>query len=294
MRVKSASLKCVKLLGGVLLIAAICSGNAVESQAQNGAKTGAKSEIIGHWAAPDCANTQEALSFTRHFYLKSAPARLEMGRYSRHSTGADHLILALEGVQTAVTRLEDGVLRTGIPTEGSGKKAQWESLTLEQPLDYTNCPATPDVIPKPLQRVMRYIDRIDDACAMTGGASTTAPRNLSQDCARVLFKAMDDNGDGRLSLVELKLGLASATLLAALAQDHVLDTAAIDNAAARAKDVAGSAVAIMQAQDKNNDDALNYNEAVAPMDNVDVSPLKDVLAQIGTFFPAFKLAAMKL
>ena len=290
MRVKSASLKCVKLLGGVLLIAAICSGNAMESQA----KTGAKSEIIGHWAAPDCANTQEALSFIRHFYLKSAPTRLELGRYAQHGTGADHLILALEGVQTAVMRQEDGVLRTGIPAEATGKKAEWDSLTLDQPLDYTNCPATPDVIPKPLQRVLRYIDRIDDACAITGGASTAAPRNLSQDCARVLFKAMDDNGDGTVSLVELKLGLASATLLAALAEQHVLDPAAIDSAAAQAKDVAGIAVDILRAQDANNDGKLDYNEAVAPIENVDLSPLKDVLTQIGAFFPAFKLAAMKL
>lgn len=290
MRVKSASLKFVKLLGGVLLIAAICSGNAMESQA----KTGAKSEFIGHWAAPDCANTQEALSFTRHFYLKSAPARLELGRYAPRGTGADHLILALDGVTTAVMRQEDGVLRTGIPADGSSKKTEWESLTLDQPLDYTNCPTTPDVIPKPLQRVMRYIDRIDEACAVTGGASTTAPRNLSQDCARVLFKAMDDNGDGAVSLVELKLGLASTTLLAALTEHHVLDSAGIDAAAAKAKDVAGLAVDILAAQDKNNDGKLDYNEAVAPIENVDLSPLKDVLTQVGTFFPAFKLAALKL
>lgn len=289
MRVKSASLKCVKLLGGVLLIAAICSVNAVESQA----KTGAKSEIAGHWAAPDCANTQEALSFTRHFYLKSAPDRLELARYARRGTGADHLILALDGTTTAVMRQEDGVLRTGIPAQ-MGKNMEWESLTLDQPLDYTNCPDTPAVIPKPLQRVMRYIDRIDEACAISGAASTAAPRNLSQDCARVLFKAMDDNGDAMLSLVELKLGLASTALLAALAEHHVLDAAAIETVAAQAKGIAALADDLMAAQDKNSDGRLDYNEAVAPIENVDVSQLKDVLAQIGGFFPAFKLAALKL
>ncbi len=289
MRVKSASLKCVKLLGGVLLIAAICSVNAVESQA----KTGAKSEIAGHWAAPDCANTQEALSFTRHFYLKSAPDRLELGRYVRRGTGADHLILALDGTTTAVMRQEDGVLRTGLPAQ-TGKNMEWESLTLDQPLDYTNCPDTPAVIPKPLQRVMRYIDRIDEACAISGDASTTAPRNLSQDCARVLFKAMDDNNDAALSLVEIKLGLASATLLGALAEHHVLDAAAIDAVATRAKEVAGLADDIIAAHDKNNDGKLDYNEAVSPMDHADLSALKDVLDQLGAFFPAFKLAALKL
>lgn len=294
MRVKSTSLKCVKPLMGVLLIAALCSGYPAESQAQNGAKTGAKSEITGHWAAPDCANTQEALSFTRHFYLKSAPERLELGRYGRQGRGADHLILLLDGTTTAVMRQEDGVLRTGIPTTGGNAKTTWEELTLDQPLDYTNCPATPDVIPKSLQRVMRYIDRIDEACAITGSASTSAPRNLSQDCARVIFKAMDDNGDGALTLVELKLGLASATLLAALAEHHVLDAAAIENTAAQAKEIAGIAGDILSAQDRNGDGKLDYNEAVTASGDVDVSALKAVLTGAGEFFPAFKLAAMKL
>lgn len=276
---------------GVLLIAAICSGNALESQAN----TGAKSEITGHWAAPDCANTQEALSFTRHFYLKSAPDRLELGRYRQKSTGADHLILALGDVKTAVMRQEDGVLRTGTVMSGDGKKSVWDDMQLENPRDYANCPATPTVIPKSMQRVLRYIDRIDGACAVTGDASTTAPRNMSQDCARVLFKAMDDNGDGAITLVEMKLGLASASLLAALAQYGVLDAPAIEQAAADAKNLASThGGALLAAHDANNDGKLDYNEAVSTPDGADLSPLRDVIARIGDIFPAFKLAAMKL
>lgn len=294
MRVKSASLKFVKLLGGVLLIAAICSGNAVESQAKNSPKTGAKSEIIGHWAAPDCANTQEALSFTRHFYLKSAPERLELARYAQRGSGADHLILAMDGITTTVMRQEDGVLRTGIPEDGSNPKAEWEQLALVNPLDYTNCPDIPAVIPKPMQRLLRYIDRIDEACALSGDASTTAPRNLTQDCARVIFKSLDDNNDRTLSLVELKLGLANAALLGALAQRHVLDADGIATATTQAKDVAALAADILRAQDKNGDGKLDYNEAVLLPEGVDLSPLKDAVSNIGALLPAFKLAAMTL
>ena len=291
MRAKSTSLWCVKLLWGVLLIAAICSGNALESQAN----TGTKSEITGHWAAPDCANTQEAVSFTRHFYLKSAPARLELARYTRTSTGADHLILDLAGVDTAAMRQEDGVLRTGNVMGGSGKKSAWDDLQLDNPRDYTNCPQTPAVVSKPLQRLLRYLDRIDEACAVTGSASTTVPRNLSQDCARVLFKAMDDNGDGAITLVEMKLGLASAALLADLAQHRVLDAAGIEHAALNAKDIASQhGGTIIKAHDTNLDGKLDYNEAVSPADTADLAPLRDMIAQIGILFPAFKLAALKL
>lgn len=250
---------------------------------------------MGHWAAPDCANTQEALSFTRHFYLKSAPERLEFARYSRRGKGRDHLILALDGVTTAVMRQEDGVLRTGIPADDtSNRDAEWEQLVLTQPLDYTNCPATPAVIPKPMQRLLRYIDRIDEACALTGAASTTAPRNLPQECARVVFKALDDDGNRRLSLVELKLGIANASLLGALAQQHVLDAAGIATAATDARDAAGHAAAILQARDENGDGALDYNEAVTSAGTADLSPLKDVIARIGAVFPAFALAAAAL
>lgn len=291
MRAKSTSIWCVKLVWGVLLIAAICSGNALESQAN----TGAKSEITGHWAAPDCANTQEAVSFTRHFYLKSAPERLELGRYTRTSTGADHLILDLSGVDTAAMRQEDGVLRTGQLLGDGGKKATWDDLQLDNPRDYTNCPQTPAVVSKPLQRLLRYLDRIDEACAVTGSASTTVPRNLSQDCARVLFKAMDDNGDGTITLVEMKLGLASAALLAELAQHRVLDTAGIEQAAVNAKDIASQHSSnLIKAQDANGDSKLDYNEAVSPSDDADLTSLRDMIAQIGALFPAFKLAALKL
>lgn len=273
----------------VLLIAALCSGYPAESQA----KTGAKSDILGHWAAPDCARVEEAASFTRHFYLTSAPDRLQLRRYSPAGTGADHLILLVGGEKMPVMRQEDGVLRTGTYAAPEQKGDTWDRLQLETARDYANCPAVPAVIPKPLQRLTRYLDRIDEACAITGGASTTAPKNLSQDCARVLFKAADDNGDNQVSELELKRALVSAVLLGKLADGQPLQGDAITAAAADAKKIAdATADNIMAAQDSDRNGALDYNESVENFSAAELAPLKETLAQTGALFPVFRLAAL--
>lgn len=271
----------------VLLIAALCSGYPAESQA----KTGAKSDILGHWAAPDCARVEEAASFTRHFYLTSAPDRLQLRRYTPTGTGGDHLILMVGGEKMPVMRQEDGVLRTGTYAVPEQKGDTWENLQLATARDFANCPAVPAVIPKPLQRLARYLDRIDEACAMTGGASTTAPKNLSQDCARVLFKAADDNGDNKVTELELKRALVSAVLLGRLAGGAPLQGDAITAAATDAKRIADqTADNIMAAQDSNRDGALDYNESVGNFSAAELSALQESLQDIGHLFPVFGLA----
>lgn len=276
----------------VLLIAAFCSGFPSTSQA----KTGVKSDIVGHWAAPDCARVDEAVTFTRHFYLKSAQDSLELQRYTPAGTGKDHLILSIGGLHRPVIRLEDGVLRTGDYAEAPEKNAPFEDINFLWVQDFTNCPDVPAVIPKPLQRLTRYLDRIDEACAVTGGASTAVPKNLSQDCARVLFKAADIDGDNKVTALEIKRGIISAALLAKLAGGTPLEGKAIEDAAAEAKTLADTiAEKALAAQDTDGNAALDYNESVenftAPKD---APGLKDMLAQIGQLFPSFKLASLGL
>ena len=276
MRVSSVSLSMF-----VLLIAAFCSGYAAQSQAQ----TGAKSDILGHWVAPDCARAEEVLSFTRSFYLTSAPERLQLQRYAQAGTGADHLILLVDGARRPVMRQEDGVLRTGTYAEPPGKNANWDDLTLDAARDYTNCPTVPDIIPGPLQRLTRYLDRIDTACTVTA----------NKDCARVLFKAADDDGDGKITRIELKRAVVSGYLLAELADGAALDGPAIEAAAVDAKTLASTLSAhFFATQDKDGNDTLDYNESVTGFQPPDDAAFKAMIKDIGQLFPGFKLAAFKL
>lgn len=276
----------------VLLIAAICSGNAAQAQA----KTGAKSEITGHWAAPDCARTDEAVSFTRHFYLKSRADGMALYRYRQTGTGADHLILEMDDRTYAVQRQEDGVLRLGAMTENRpASKAAWDDRHLSTQQDYANCPATPSVIAQPLQRLLRHVDRIDAACSLSPAQSRDVPRRLAQDCARALFKAADENDDNHLTPLEIRRAALSAHLLSSLARGQPLDAQAIDDAGQAAKDMADRlADAMLTHQDRNGDGRLDYNETVEGFAAGDTPGLKEMLKDIGALMPVFRLAASGL
>ncbi len=278
-------LRTFSLSMGLLLIAAICSGNVPESQARNGGGTGAKSDILGHWAAPDCARTDEAVIFTRNFYLKTRADRLEILRYEAEGAAADHLILDIGGQRHGALRQEDGVLKLAPYPADAGKNAAWEDLAFDHGQDYTHCPTTPAVIPAPVQRLARYLDRIDGDCKVAG----------NRNCARVLFKAADIDGDGEVTALELKRGLVSAALLAAMAEGTLHDAAAIDAAAAAAKAMADDAAPpLVAARDKNGDGVLDYNEC-AGAGAAGVTPaLAKIIDGLGRIFPAFRLAALKL
>lgn len=280
MRVSSVSLSMF-----VLLIAAFCSGYTAQSQAQNGAKTGAKSDILGHWAAPDCARTEEAVTFTRSFYLKSGGSSLQLQRYAQSGTGPDHLILTVNGERQPVMRQEDGVLRTGRYAEKPQAGQNWDTLSLEAARDYTQCPETPDVIPKPLQRLTRYLDRIDESCSIKNNA----------DCARVLFKAADDDSDGKLSPIEVQRAVVSVYLLSRLAGGDVLSGQAMDDAAMTAKSLAAAiSDHVFGQQDKNTDGKLDYNESITHFTPPADPAFAAMISDIGRIFPAFSLAALKL
>lgn len=264
------------------LIAVLCSWNGGKAQADRATPVA----IQGHWASPDCGKYTEGVIFSRYFYLNTSKNGMSLLPYTPAGKGGDYMILELGGEKRPFQRTEDGVLKLGLYGEESKPRAKsWDDLALDSHMEYTNCPEAPKLIPKAMLRLMRYIDRIHDACQI----------GISNDCARVMYKTADIDGNNKITPSEIKRSIASAMLLAELADKGSLDKKQMEETAARAKKAGDEISALlMEKQDADKSGALDYNESVEKFEAPPLPVIKEMAAKIGNLLPAFKLAAAAL
>lgn len=220
-------------------------------------------KIQQNWAFPDCGHGIEAVVFTRHFQLSATKTALGLAPYSLSGNAKNGW--KLEGLPLSLSA--DGI------------------LSLDEK-EYTGCAATPKVIPKAMQRLTRYLDRIEEQCTVS----------LQNDCARVLFKMVDENSDKKLNTAELKKGVLTLLLFAELADKGHIDNKEIKSIADRAKEE-GAKISdeLIARYDTDKSKNLDYNELTPEEFTPPDRPIiKETLGKTGRLIPAFSIAAKTL
>lgn len=267
----------------IFLIAALCSANTPQAQASSEIPK----KIQRNWAQPDCGGgNDEAVILSRYFYLKSSREEITLLPVALDREQKDYWILDLAGENVPARVEEDGILKIGAYAKGSPKKPKnWEDLKLDAADEYTGCSEAPKMVPKVLQRFMRYIDRIKEQCTVS----------VTNECAGVLFKLSDENNDKNLSAAEIRRTVASAVLFADLAEKKTLASKEALRIVADAAP-AGQAISagLLKSYDKNKSKSLDYDELMADFQAPDLPIVKETLEKAGTLLPSFKMAAMAL
>lgn len=266
----------------IFLIAALCSLNGPKAQASlETPKT-----IQRDWAQPDCGNYESAVTLSRYFYLKSTGSEMTLLPVSLGREGNDYWILDIAGEDRPARLENDAILKIGAYAEDSPRKPKsWAGLKLDATEEYTGCLDTPKIVPKVLQRLMRYIDRVKEQCTL----------KVSNECAGVLFKLADDNGDNKLNTSEIRRTVGSFMLFAALAANKTLTSQEALQLVGDSK-VDGMAIAtlLIKEYDKDKSQTLDYKEIMDDFHAPDLPIVKETLQKAGTLLPSFRLAAMAL
>lgn len=272
----------------LLLIAVLFSWKTAESQElkAKSLEKGKSFEIQGNWAAPDCGRTTEGVIFTRYFYLHASKKDITLLPYSTADRRNNYAVLMIGRDRHPAQKENDGILKIGDFTDNndSGKK-NWDDIDLAGSMEYANCPEASKVIPKIMSRTMRYIDRVKEECRL----------DISNDCARVMFKTVDIDANNKITPSELKRAIATALLLGELAEKKTMTDKQVDATAKLAQHYGETLSAdVMSRQDIDKSGALDYNEMVnnfaAPKDPI----VKTTLQKIGNLMPAFGFAAKAL
>jgi hypothetical protein len=217
-------------------------------------------KIQKNWAFPDCGSDREILVLTRHYLLGVEGEVLSLAPYSlaRQEKNA----WTIDKKPAALS--EDGILTLGEKS-------------------YTGCAGIPKAVPKALQRLTRYIDRIKEQCTVS----------LENDCARVLFKMADENSDKKLGTAEIKKGVLTMLLFAELADQGSIDGKETREIAARAKNE-GPKIAddLLARYDADKSKSLDYNEMTPEEFTPPETPaIRETLLKTGKLIPLFKITA---
>lgn len=244
-------------------------------------------KIRGNWALPDCGSYDEALVFSRYFYLRSTLDSQSLLPAGLERQAEDYAILSLKDQKAPVQFESDGILTLGVLERPPARRTRhwpqsWENLSLDQSIEYTACTEPPSIVPPSMQRLMRYIDRIKNNCTLS----------VQNDCTRVLFKFVDDDNSNTITKQEIKQSIVSLALLAELASGNILSLEdgrkAIDRAKSRGDDIADT---LMTHYDTNKSNDLDYNELVADVPLPALPLVAEWLNKVGNLMPAFRLAA---
>lgn len=247
-------------------------------------------KIRGNWALPDCGSYDEALVFTRYFYLRSTADSQSLLPAGMERQTEDYAILSLKDQKAPLQFENDGILTLGVLERPPARLVRnwpklWEKLPLDQSIEYAGCTEPPSIVPPSLQRLMRYIDRIQDKCTLS----------VENDCTRVLFKFVDDDNSNTVTKLEIKQALVSLAMLAELAGGEILQLEdgrkAIDRAKAHGDEIANT---IFAHYDTNKSNNLDYNELVADVPLPALPLVAELLDKASNLMPAFKLAALAL
>lgn len=247
-------------------------------------------QIRGNWALPDCGSYDEALVFTRYFYLRSTADSQSLLPAGLERQADDYAILSLKDQKAPIQFENDGILTLGVLEQPPARLVRnwpktWEKLPLDQSIEYTGCTEPPSIVPPSLQRLMRYIDRIQDKCTLS----------VENDCTRVLFKFVDDDNSNTITKQEIKQALISLAMLAELAAGNILPLEdgrkAIERTKSFADDIANT---LMAHYDVNKSKNLDYNELVADVPMPALPLVAELLDKTSSLMPAFKIAALAL
>jgi hypothetical protein len=266
----------------IFLIAALCSLNAQKAQAS----VETPKKIQRDWAEPDCATYETAVTLSKYFFLKSTEKEMTLLPVALGREQQDYWILDLAGEPKPARLENDAILKIGQYAEDSPRKPKnWDALKLDGTDEYTGCLDTPKIVPKVMQRLMRYIDRVKEQCTVS----------VNNECAGVLFKLADDNGDKKLNTAEIRRTVGSFALFAALAAEKTLTSQDALKLVDDSK-VDGMAIAtlLIREYDKDKSQTLDYNELMDDFHAPDLPIVKETLQKAGELLPSFKVAAMAL
>lgn len=265
----------------IFLIVAICSLNGAKAQGA----TEIPPEIQRNWALPDCGRNDEAVILSKHFYLKFTKADMALLPASLGGKKSDYWMLDLDGADVPAKLEEDGVLKIGSSTKGASAKGKWDDLKLDSTAEYTGCVVTPKIVPKVLERLMRYIDRVKEQCTVS----------VTNECAGVLFKLADADHNNKLSDKEIRKAVASAMLFAELAEKERLtkkeSEAVVKNSATPGGEIAAD---LLATYDTNKSKSLDYNEIMAEFKAPALPVVKETLLKASKILPSFKVIALAL
>ena len=266
----------------IFLIAALYSWNVQKAQASEEVPK----KVQRNWASPDCGSYDTAVILSRSFYLKSTDDDMTLMQASMSHEQKDYFILDLGGADTPARLENDAILKMGsYAKDGPRRPEKWEDLKLEDTEEFTGCLDAPKIVPKVLQRFMRYVDRIKEQCTIS----------VSNECAGVLFKLADENGDKKVSVAEIRRTVGSAVLFAALAEKQTLSSKEAMKLVNDSKGPALQIANLMIAEyDKDHSKTLDYNELMADFHAPDLPIVKDTLEKAGALLPSFKVVAMTL
>ena len=266
----------------IFLIAALYSWNVQKAQASEEVPK----KVQRNWASPDCGNFDTAVILSRNFYLKSTEADMTLLPAAVSHQEKDYFILDLAGTDTPARLENDAILKIGsYAKDGPRRPDNWEDLKLDDTEEFMGCLDAPKIVPKVLQRFMRFVDRIKEQCTLS----------VSNECAGVLFKLADENGDKKVNAAEIRRTVGSAVLFAALAQQQTLGSKEamklVNDSKAPALQIANL---LLVEYDKDKSKTLDYNELMADFHAPDLPIVKDTLEKAGTLLPSFKIIAMAL
>ncbi len=222
---------------------------------------------------------------SKHFYLKFTKADMALLPVELNKTQKDYWLLGLDGADVPAKLEEDGVLKIGAWGKSASPKGKWDELQLDSTSEYTGCLTTPKIVPKVLERLMRYIDRIKEQCTVS----------VTNECAGVLFKMADADSNNKLSDKEIRKAVASAMLFAELADKERL-TKKESEALVKASSKPGQEIAahLLATYDANKSKNLDYNEIMAEFKAPALPVVKETLLKAAKILPSFKVIAMAL
>lgn len=258
------------------LIALFCSENIAEAQELRAIPV----KIQGNFAAPDCGRYSDALILTKYFYLKSTRKDMRFGKIALQSEQSDHWTVVYDGIPHPTRLEDDGILKIATIL-GKGAK-EWDNLAVDSVQEYTGCIDAPTLVPRMMERLTRYIDRIREQCTVS----------LENDCARVLFKLADADANQKITPSEIKRAVAIALLLARLADGKDLPDVESEKIIAQSK-TEGALIAdqILAKQDADKSGSIDYNEIAENFSAPQSRVIKPTLISIGKLIPAFGIAA---
>ncbi|MBU6475914.1 MAG: hypothetical protein KGQ70_08090, partial [Alphaproteobacteria bacterium] len=132
----------------------------------------------------------------------------------------DYSLVPVAGVVRPVNVSADGQLTIGIvdgPNPAPWPRA-WSGLMLNDRQEYMACATVPSILPPPLVRAMKHIDRVAAACHAAG---------MTSACAHLLFDIADENHDGKISRQEMKSAAAMLGGMALLVKNSAVSRAAL-------------------------------------------------------------------
>lgn len=269
------------------LIALSCSGNMAKAQEL----TAVPDQIQGNWALPNCGIYEEALLFTRYFYLKSSDAGLSLRPAGLKQEAGDYTILSLAGAAAPVQLASPKILSLALLQQAPAKRIRywpqmWEKLPHSETLKYESCKKPSNWVPPNMLRLMRYADRLRDACSITG----------DKNCARVIFKFADSDNDKKVGLPEIVSATHSLMLFAELAAARGVtsqsDLAKIKNRAA----IEGGKIAddLLARYDTNKSGDLDYNETVGDVTPPMLPIMREMMEKASALLPHLGIMAMAL